>query len=668
LTAEASATLAEGRYRLLEVIGSGGMASVYRAFDTRLQVPRAIKVLLPALANRERLRARFEAEARTMALLEHRNIVRVYDVGSEGNRVYIVMELVEGGSLVDRLEEGGPLPPRQALDVCLDVLAGLSVAHSRKVVHRDIKPHNVLLTSDGEVRVTDFGIARLAQSNDNLTKTGAVMGTWGFMAPEQRADSKGVDERADLYAVAATLYSCVTNQTPMDLFAAELDSSMLADVPGPLAEVIRQATRYDREERFANVGAMANALRAIRPRLPEVPDDAPALFCQPSWSSEAAGPAAALPLADSPSAKTGTTDTPAPPPTVDGGEPVTPTMIPDPPRIGGKISSVDNFTFDALGGAADIAELEARAEEATGAFRRQPPRPVRGSVIPGEAPPSSADAPRAEAEAEPAARPARRRLWLLPLLLLPLALGGGWFLLRQLRTDPTPAVVQPADGGDGAVIPTAPPLDPALTAADATPEEPLPDEPIEAEPAAPAEVEVEPAAPPVVEVEPGAPAVAAVRPPSTTQRAAPPASPQPPQSPTSNQGSATTEPPEPEPATTTGGAEAEPSPPAEPPAVGPPQLLHSALTSASLSGATDITARVTSGAYKLTLYYRPAASGAAYRAKVMVLRGTGYAASLSLDASFAAGLEYHIKAVAEEPGLSNLSSGSGFHPHRVPLR
>ena len=334
MSADASATLAEGRYRLIEVIGSGGMATVYRAFDTRLQVARAIKVLLPALANRERLRARFEAEARTMALLEHRNIVRVYDVGSDGNRVYIVMELVEGGSLVDRLEERGPLPSRQAVDVCLHVLAGLAVSHSRSIVHRDIKPHNVLLTSDGEVRVTDFGIARLAESNDNLTKTGAIMGTWGFMAPEQRADSKGVDVRADLYSVAATLYSCVTNETPMDLFAAELDSSMLSRVPEPLAEVIRKATRYDREERYPDTAAMAADLRRIRDQLPANPSDAPPLAVPPAWSQPEVA-SAHKPLADSPSDRgPGSQDT-IQPATLEGhdgaaiadGDP-TPTMVP----------------------------------------------------------------------------------------------------------------------------------------------------------------------------------------------------------------------------------------------------------------------------------------------------------------------------------------------------
>ena len=407
MSAEASATLAEGRYRLIEVIGSGGMATVYRAFDTRLQVARAIKILLPALANRERLRARFEAEARTMALLEHRNIVRVYDVGSDRNLVYIVMELVEGGSLVDRLEEQGPLPPRQAVDVCLHVLDGLAVSHSRNIVHRDIKPHNVLLTADGEVRVTDFGIARLSEGSDNLTKTGAIMGTWGFMAPEQRADSKGVDVRADLYSVAATLYSCVTNETPMDLFAAELDSSMLARVPEPLAEVIRKATRYDREERYADTGAMATDLRRIRELLPEVPPDAPPLTAAPAWAQQQDRPSTTRPLADSPSDRdAGSSDTLHPgaagvqgAAAVSDGDP-TPTMVPDrtPPP-----PSRENYTFDAFDGDLSVQALEDRAMAAVRNESPEEPPPVRQAVVPAE--PDFYDEP-----------PKRRRTGLLLIL------------------------------------------------------------------------------------------------------------------------------------------------------------------------------------------------------------------------------------------------------------
>ena len=153
---DAAPPLADGRYRLITVLGVGGMATVYKAFDGRLQVPRAIKILSPELGLRPSLRARFESEASMMALLEHPNIVRIYDVGADGDRAYIVMELVDGGSLLDRVKTGGKLPPNLALRVTIDMLDALGVAHKRGVVHRDIKPHNILLSSDGNLRITDF--------------------------------------------------------------------------------------------------------------------------------------------------------------------------------------------------------------------------------------------------------------------------------------------------------------------------------------------------------------------------------------------------------------------------------------------------------------------------------------------------------------------------------
>jgi serine/threonine protein kinase len=633
LSAEASATLAEGRYRLIEVIGSGGMATVYRAFDGRLQVPRAIKILLPALANRERLRARFEAEARTMALLEHRNIVRVYDVGSDGNLVYIVMELVEGGSLVDRLEANGPLPARQAVDVCLHVLAGLAVSHSRNIIHRDIKPHNVLLTSDGEVRVTDFGIARLAESNDNLTKTGAIMGTWGFMAPEQRADSKGVDARADLYAVAATLYSCVTNETPMDLFAAELDSSMLARVPEALAEVIRKATRYDREERYADTAAMAAALHEIRDRLPPLPAGTPALAVPPSWTKADPELPSPRPLAESPSDEPGSQDTiqPSTRDHAEDGEAPTPTMVPDrtppPPSRG-------NFTFDALGGETSIEELERRAVEASREGAAAPGRaPVRQAVVPEE--PDFLDT----------APPKRRRIWpwalgILVLVGAPAALAIGG-LARWAWEQPQPTAS------------TEPPLP--------TPQpEPTP-EPVEPPPPEPGEPGPEDPGATVVELEPQD-AEPLTRPPDRPPRPTPvpePPPPEPIQEPVVRPAPEPALEPAPEP-------EVQPAP--EPAAAEGPRLVHTPIGSVSADSIATISAKVTGGRYKVTLYYRPAASGSAYQAKVMVLRGDAYQAKVNVDASFGAGLEYHIKAAAEEPGLENLSSGSGFRPHRASVQ
>jgi serine/threonine protein kinase len=270
-------TLSDGRYLLVQPLGEGGMASVFRGWDQRLQVWRAIKVLAPQYADKPRLRGRFENEAQTMANLEHKHIVRVYDVGSDGPFAYIVMELLEGGSLVDWLERHGAMPPRVAIDVTIEICEGLTAAHDKGVVHRDIKPHNILVTRDGVCRVTDFGIAQVSHSDQSLTKTGAVMGTWGYMAPEQRTNAKGVDARADVYATAATLYTLLTNKLPMDLFFADRDAEMLEGIPDALRTVIIQACDYDRNRRPATVKDLAKVLLAVRAELPPDPADTPPL-------------------------------------------------------------------------------------------------------------------------------------------------------------------------------------------------------------------------------------------------------------------------------------------------------------------------------------------------------------------------------------------------------
>ena len=295
--ADQHTSLADGRYTLQEAIGSGGMATVYRGFDQRLQVTRAVKILNEEFTSKLRIRARFEAEAQMMAVLDHENIVRVYDVGSEGKTVYIVMELVEGQSLLDRIDGDGPIPPLEALQIARDILSGLQQAHAKTVVHRDIKPHNILLSHDGRVRITDFGIARSQHlTEESFTKTGAVMGTWAFMAPEQRVNSKGVDFRADIYGTGATLFAMVTQRTPMDLFAADLDPVMLRDVPPAVLPIIKKATRYQPDERYANTHEMLAAVDRILSqgetlpftiRTPPPPSDKPPLPEQSRPSSMA---------------------------------------------------------------------------------------------------------------------------------------------------------------------------------------------------------------------------------------------------------------------------------------------------------------------------------------------------------------------------------------------
>ena len=263
-------TLAAGRFQLLDVLGEGGMATVYRAFDRRLQRYRAIKILAPELAKRDSLRKRFLSEAQTMATLEESRVVRIFDMGDDDGRVYIVMELVEGGSLLDRVNCGGPLPPQLAAQVALQIAESLHAAHLAGVIHRDIKPHNILLTRSGEVRITDFGIAQV-QSEDKagMTRTGAVMGTWGFMAPEQRSNAKGVDARADVFSLGATLWAVLKAETPPELYA---EDTAFDGLPDALTGVLRTATRYRREERYASCQDLADALREALTTLPPDPE------------------------------------------------------------------------------------------------------------------------------------------------------------------------------------------------------------------------------------------------------------------------------------------------------------------------------------------------------------------------------------------------------------
>ncbi|MGB0641208.1 MAG: serine/threonine-protein kinase, partial [Myxococcota bacterium] len=216
-------TLADGRYELLEELGVGGMATVYKVFDTHLKVVRAIKLLDDRFSQKPEIVKRFEMEASTMAKLTHDNIVKLYNVHLNDVERFIVMDYIDGPSLLHLMQEE-VLDVPSAIRIMIPVLNALQVAHDNGVVHRDIKPHNILLSKADGVYVSDFGIARCIDTDEmSLTRTGMIMGTWAFMAPEQRADSKGVDHLADIYSVGATLYATVTGETPKDLFASEID-------------------------------------------------------------------------------------------------------------------------------------------------------------------------------------------------------------------------------------------------------------------------------------------------------------------------------------------------------------------------------------------------------------------------------------------------------------
>ena len=204
-----------GRYELHRRLGRGGMAEVYLARDQLLDRPVAVKVLFPALATDQGFVERFRREAQAAANLQHPNIVSVFDWGEANGTYFIVMEYVEGHTLAEMLRDEGRLHPDRAAEITADIAAALGFAHRNRVVHRDVKPGNVLITRDGGVKVADFGIARaLSDSTDqNLTKTGSVMGTATYFSPEQ-ARGAAVDPRSDIYSLGCVLYEMTTGHPP----------------------------------------------------------------------------------------------------------------------------------------------------------------------------------------------------------------------------------------------------------------------------------------------------------------------------------------------------------------------------------------------------------------------------------------------------------------------
>lgn len=205
-------TTLAGRYELAGEIGQGGMAKVFKAIDKRLGRPVAVKVLAPALAHDQAFVARFQREAQAAARLNHANIVGVFDSGSVGDVHYIVMELVEGRTLTEVLAQDGRILPERATEIAGSVCSALTAAHAAGIVHRDIKPGNIMLTSRGEVKVMDFGIARM-DTGQTVAQTAAIMGTASYLSPEQ-AQGGPVDARSDIYSAGVVLYEMLTGKPP----------------------------------------------------------------------------------------------------------------------------------------------------------------------------------------------------------------------------------------------------------------------------------------------------------------------------------------------------------------------------------------------------------------------------------------------------------------------
>ena len=203
----------DNRYKLEEFIGKGGMAMVYRALDQRTGHSVAVKILRPEFNGDAEFLHRFEREAAAASKMNHHNIVNLLDMGQEGECHYLVMEYVKGKTLKEIIAEKGPLPPQIAAQIAIRILSALQHAHANGIIHRDIKPQNIMILRDGTAKVTDFGIARVSDSKDMTTNQANAFGSVHYIAPEQ-ARCEATDGRADLYSVGVMLYEILTGQLP----------------------------------------------------------------------------------------------------------------------------------------------------------------------------------------------------------------------------------------------------------------------------------------------------------------------------------------------------------------------------------------------------------------------------------------------------------------------
>ena len=204
-----------GRYELIEKIGDGGMAVVYKAKDRLLNRFVAIKILKPEFIKDPKFIDSFRRESQAAAGLSHPNIVSVFDVGKEGNIYYIVMEVLEGDTLSDIIRREGHLSEMRAIDIAKQIAQALSSAHKKNIIHRDVKPHNILMSEDGTAKIADFGIAKAVNSGTIVNNTSTVMGSVHYLSPEQ-ARGGYVDARSDIYSLGIVLYEMLTGNVPFD--------------------------------------------------------------------------------------------------------------------------------------------------------------------------------------------------------------------------------------------------------------------------------------------------------------------------------------------------------------------------------------------------------------------------------------------------------------------
>lgn len=263
----------DGRYRVDTLIATGGMSGVYRGLDLRLDRPVALKIMDSRYAGDSQFLTRFQREARAVARLKDPGLVAVYDQGIDGQHPFLVMELVEGGTLRELLVERGPMPPHAVAAVLSPVLGGLAVAHRQGLVHRDVKPENVLISDDDDVKIADFGLVR-AIAEAKITSTSVILGTAAYLSPEQVSTGDS-GPASDVYAVGILAYELLTGTTPftgdtaltvayqrMDQDVAP-PSTVIGGVPKQFDDLVLRATSRDPAGRYTDAGDMAAELEAI---------------------------------------------------------------------------------------------------------------------------------------------------------------------------------------------------------------------------------------------------------------------------------------------------------------------------------------------------------------------------------------------------------------------
>jgi len=263
---------------IIELLGAGGMGMVYKARQPRLDREVALKLLPIGTGAAHGFGERFAREAKALAKLNHPGIVTVYDFGETSDYCYFVMEYVDGMNL-RRLLQAQLISPRQALDLVVQICTALQFAHDEGIVHRDIKPENILINKKGQVKIADFGLAKLlgATSDTSLTQSQAVMGTLNYMAPEQRERSKDVDHRADIYSLGVVFYEMLTGEVPMGRFEAP---SKMVQIDVRLDEVVLHALEREPARRYQQVSEVKTGVESITATMPreEKSTSAPAML------------------------------------------------------------------------------------------------------------------------------------------------------------------------------------------------------------------------------------------------------------------------------------------------------------------------------------------------------------------------------------------------------